>query len=371
MFVDPSGRVKPCCRFDENSENFKFQLNSEKLSSIFKSDAMEKIRQKMQQGERVAGCVRCYEEEFAGKKSLRQRYNFRRQFTKNIDVQNPKIEWIEISTSNLCNLACRMCDSRYSSLWYDQELKVFNKAKSNYKIETLNLEKIDLDFSGITHLKFTGGEPLFDPLHLTFLEGISNLQNASKITLNYSTNCTISPSKKLIQLWKMFESVEVSLSVDSIVPEEIEYIRWPSTHKKIVSVAEDFFILKESINLKLGLRPTMSYLNIMNFDLLFQWWLSSKAQDWFNPTHITHPSWLSLTILKLDQKNRIENHLRLKEVEMKSDLFTSLCNQLISYMRSASNDHLIQEARKQLNMIDEHRNQKYSRIYKNFLYDQP
>jgi radical SAM protein with 4Fe4S-binding SPASM domain len=167
MFIDPSGRVKPCCRFDDKIRPNEFNLNSQTLKQSFDSEFMNSLRMGMIKGERNKGCARCYEEEDSGKKSLRQRYNNRKQYTENIiDLNVSKIEWLELSTSNRCNLACRMCDSRYSSLWFDQENEIYGKTKSPTKVVFSNLENMDIDFKNIKHFKFTGGEPLLDILKL-------------------------------------------------------------------------------------------------------------------------------------------------------------------------------------------------------------
>ena len=56
------------------------------------------------------GCLECKQEEtILNRSSMRQ--NMNRSFT------SDKIEFVELSVSNQCNITCRMCNSTYSSKW--------------------------------------------------------------------------------------------------------------------------------------------------------------------------------------------------------------------------------------------------------------
>jgi hypothetical protein len=113
----------------------------------------------------------------------------------------------------------------------------------------------------------------------------------------------------------------------------------------------------------------VSYLNIVNLDKLFSWWLSHGGGDWFNPTHVTYPDWLSLTVLKSEVKKQIADHLRQKIVEFDSEVFTTAVVHLINYMLSADNQKLIPTALDHLDKVDKHRNQAFIQIYKGILCD--
>jgi MoaA/NifB/PqqE/SkfB family radical SAM enzyme len=41
------------------------------------------------------------------------------------DLNDPTIRWMELAISNDCNLACRMCDSRYAWKWFDDEKELY------------------------------------------------------------------------------------------------------------------------------------------------------------------------------------------------------------------------------------------------------
>jgi MoaA/NifB/PqqE/SkfB family radical SAM enzyme len=213
QFIDGSGRIKPCCRFKETENN---NINSTTIEDVFYSDTMKQRRGHSLRGDPIEGCRRCYEEELNGKKSLRQRYNDN-EYLKPKDLNNPKVEWLELAISNECNLACRMCDSRYSTKWFDEEFEFVGKATPLTKI---NIAQVYPFVPTLKHLKITGGEPFVTPDHWRLLDYIIEHDYAKNIYLNYSTNCTVYPKESIVERLRQFKWVEVALSLDSIVAEE-------------------------------------------------------------------------------------------------------------------------------------------------------
>ena len=74
------------------------------------------------------GCKKCMKEEQRGHNSLREQMN--KNFSGTTDL-----EYIEISLSNKCNLACKMCAPTYSTLWN----KLVEQKFSTEKISSLLL----------------------------------------------------------------------------------------------------------------------------------------------------------------------------------------------------------------------------------------
>lgn len=317
QFISPGGQVKPCCRYKLNDKHS--HLHNATLGDIFWGQSMDLMRRSLWKGERLEGCQRCYEEEESQKgKSLRQIYNSLEFLPPERNLQDqPSLKWIELALSNECNLKCRMCDSRYSSFWFDEEKRVFGQTWSQEKRLELNLDQILPYLGEVVHIKFTGGEPLMIKNHYKLLEHIVNSGRASDIYLNYSTNCTIFPSTRLKGLWKKFKRIELALSIDAL-GEKVEYIRHPSKWSQIESVAKELLSLHNEVNCKVGLRSTVSLLNIYELPWLFDWWgeIYSKyyqsdfsQKSWFNPTHLTYPRFLDARVLPENFKKKVIEHL--------------------------------------------------------------
>lgn len=356
IFVSPQGEFKPCCRF-QGSQWSKVEGT---IVEAFNGKEWGKLRSQMLKGENVAGCIRCYQEEEANKKSLRQRYNTHQELgLHKVSLNEPELIWLEIPFSNQCNLACRMCDSRYSTKWIFDELKLYDKTyakKQLYKFDVDSLKEIS---DNLVHVKVTGGEPFFDKKHLKFLELIGSSKNSENIFLNYSTNLTIFPNEKVLKYWEKFKKIELALSLDSIHPEETYYMRYPSNGDNVIQNVEKFFKLaKENKNIDLILRSTVGALNIYSMPETLLWWERKKRELNLpenriveNPTHLTFPDYLSATALSKEQKKRVRKKFESAKLYLSSESLRHL-DYLRAYMDSVTNYDLHTKMIEKLNELD-------------------
>jgi radical SAM protein with 4Fe4S-binding SPASM domain len=360
QIIDSTGRVKPCCRFLEDFRPKHHNLNFYTIEEIFNSDFMKNLRERSLNGETIEGCQRCYEEELGGKKSLRQRINDHPSIgLKTLDIDNPRITNIELAISNDCNLMCRMCDSRYSHKLYDEEVEFLGYPISDSKHTRTNIDFTREILSDLKFIKFTGGEPLMIKEQWSLLEDAVKQGVAKNITLNYSTNCTIFPKQQHIDLWKEFKHIELATSIDSIVKEENEYQRYLTNHDTVITNFLKYVDLKSKVNLDLISRPTITILNIFHAPETLEW-LEQYCTK-VNPTHVTFPKHLSLTILPTIDKNKIVE--KFKNYQYKTESSKISCQYLISYMLSVDNQHLLELFKNHTKFLDNKRNQNFKEIY--------
>ena len=370
QFIDPQGRVKPCCRFnmpaDVEQEN---NLNKQSLDSIFNGSFMNDIRDKMINNQQVLGCVRCYQEEESGKKSLRERYNQMPDLhpTDLIkDLSNPDIRWLELAISNDCNLVCRMCDSRYSWKWFDDEKELFGTTISKDKFTKTDISSIDKFLDNIVHIKFTGGEPLIIPDHFKLLDKLSQHDNVGNIYLNYSTNLTINPKQDTIDKWKKFKYIEFACSFDGTLS-TWELIRYPSAWSTAEKITQNFFKMTNDFDCRVGLRSSISVNNILNMPETFDWWISNwneyastkfDENNWINPTHVTFPPYLSTTVLPAKYKDIVAKKLDSRKYDFGPAIRNSIESQ-INYMYSKDDIHLLPNLKKYTLHFDMKRRQDF------------
>lgn len=370
QFMDPTGRVKPCCRFEEMHRPPENHLERQTLKQVFFGNWMNSVRQKMLEGRAVDGCVRCYQEQEAGKKSLRQRYNesLDLPIEELVDLENPSLRWIELAISNDCNLACRMCDSRYSTRWFDEELKYLGQTKSKNKKTSTDVEQIYPFISSLVHLKFTGGEPLMTKQHWNLVQKMVAERDCSSILLNYSTNCTIFPKPEWVELWKKFRSVEFALSFDSSAIEQTEYIRWPAKMERVEAVTKEFLALAHNSQFYVILRSTISILNVWSLVDTIVWWLEHHPHPEraaLNPTHLTHPQILSVTVLPSKYKQMVSQHL-FEQTKGAHPKVKKHVDYIVNYMNSKNDSHLLPQLRKYILDTDEYRGQNFYSYYPYF-----
>lgn len=381
QFLDPTGRVKPCCRFGEKARPKENNLNTNTLENIFFGEWQSEVRRKMLVGERVPGCERCYQEEDAGKRSLRMRYNNHNDkhfpLEKLVNLEKPAIKWLELAISNDCNLACRMCDSRYAWKWFKEEQAMFGRTQNKIEHSKSDIANVFPFIKDIMHIKFTGGEPLMTKDMWRLVDRIIDERGndcKTDIFLNYSTNCTIMPKDEWIEKWNKFRLVEFAISLDSVDPKESEYIRWPAKFETTEAVARRFIKLKRDYNdnYAILLRSTISILNIWNTPETILWWYDNGnvGSTFMNPTHLTEPKILCLTVLPKNIKDRVNKKftefLEAHASHPKFDKIKTTLEYLIKFMYSSDDTHLLKELKQYIIKTDEYRNQDFFDSYPQF-----
>jgi len=283
---------KPCCRYSD-SENF-FPISQYSFQDYKNTEFFVNLKQELSQAW-PAGCVRCQDEERHGLVSLRQRYNDR------MSGELDKLEFLELSISNHCNLTCKMCDNFSSSKWqhvldsnnellkYDfgKEVKPSSKFWIEHVFQNLNLDHLHT-------VKYLGGEPFITPELDKLIDFFIEKGIIEKINFRCNTNCTFYP-KKLIDKLLKFKSVRIDLSIDGI-NELCNFIRtgeqW-STVSKVVGQWVDLRSKNQKVTLIL--HHTSQALNIHQFDLIKKFAKDKDIQ--FSYSILNHPNYLNFTVL--------------------------------------------------------------------------
>lgn len=357
--IDGTGRVKPCCRFSEGDRPKKHTLDNDSIQNIFDSDFQNDLRERVLKGERLEGCRRCYEEEDNNKKSLRMRLNEHPKVgEKHVDTNDYKLEYLELSLSNDCNLMCRMCDSRYSHKLFEEELEYHGKTFSKTKRTKANLDSIYPHLKDMKYIKFTGGEPLIIPDHWTLLEHAVEKGYAKNIRLNYSTNCTVFPKQKIVDIWKQFDHIELAVSLDSIIGKENEYQRHLTKHKEALKNIEKYVEVSEEAGITVIARPTITIYNAYHLPETLEW--LDKRGIIINPTHLTYPEYLSLTVLPEKQKQIIRE--KYVNYNYTNDKIKNLCSYITTYMDSEDKTHLLDKFWSHTDFWDKSRNQNFKEV---------
>ena len=222
----PLGNIFPCC-----SNDYTAPMGNTKdmtLNEAFNSDYMKGLRLDMLNERKHEICNFCYAHEDAGPHSFR-RYSIE-HFGKYFDesmamthedgaVDEMRMRYFDIRFSNICNFKCRSCGSEFSSQWALEDKKTWNpdgpiimhvdNEEGGILQEILEqVEYIDIAY-------FAGGEPSITPEHYVILEELIRLGKTDTV-LRYNTNAsTVSyKDKDIFDLWKHFDKVELSCSID-------------------------------------------------------------------------------------------------------------------------------------------------------------
>ena len=234
LYIDPKGLVRPCC----TSDIIYGDSNITSIKDTWKSPATIEFRKNLLEGKKQEGCKFCYNQEKYSGGSLRTMLNQRYgDLISENTTPEMIIKYLDIRSSNLCNMACIMCGSEYSSNWHADEQKLYGykgpkfinitKETENEIIDNIISDDIDLVY-------FAGGEPLITPYHYKLVNQMISMNIANDINLRYNTNLSTLKYKSidLAERWSHFKSVEIAASID-MIGEHAEYHRYGTDWKKI------------------------------------------------------------------------------------------------------------------------------------------
>jgi MoaA/NifB/PqqE/SkfB family radical SAM enzyme len=224
------------------------------IKHIWNSSEFEGLRDSFKANEKNPICNRCWREEDSGKQSSRKMLliGSRGKLKENlVDVVNGGYRGgprqINLRVSNLCNLRCRTCDSKSSTLFaiegrhYEIKNNLPPTRYSEYPDTiTFNDAQIDSIFEISGHLQrieFYGGEPLLDKPTLKLLRKLIESGRSRYITLYYNTNGTNMPTGEHLELWRHFAGLEFNISIDGI-GEHFTYIRHPGQWSEVLATVE-------------------------------------------------------------------------------------------------------------------------------------
>jgi MoaA/NifB/PqqE/SkfB family radical SAM enzyme len=258
----------PCCLYTHQKEE------KHSFEEYWHSAELSKIRKEMRNGIRPKGCWKCWTDEDAQKKSMRQSVNESRLLPhqdlilKEDNELNP-IQ-VKLLSGASCNLSCRMCQSHVSSKVYKVWESIGMPTKEPYQYDHLSEEIIRKYASSIRYIDLMGGEPFYHKKIQSLIDWLVVENHSSHITIYVTTNGMLL-NDSLISNLKKFEDVIIIVSLDA-VGKKHEYIR-PGANWDIISSNIDK-LRKNKLNVIV--QPTISAINILCLPELFEWCAEKK-----------------------------------------------------------------------------------------------
>jgi len=297
MCATVSGNWRPCCKFDETLLPWdkKFRIEKFTFQEWRNSDFYQDIIQQQKNGWHK-GCEGCRVAEETNNPSMRE------TFGQYLSGEGTDIEFIELSLSRECNLACRMCGPYASSTWQNivvdnQELiKPFFRPQLDQTPVDIERFFQGLNLSKINRIKLLGGEPFITPQTKDFFEFLDKQNLLENITFMTNTNATFFP-KKLEKYLERLEYLHISISIDGFGKNN-DYVRHKSKWENVLEVIEQWGEFTARNNKKRGervfkLSPAVcvNAYNVHQIDEIFEWSIREEfySQNYniiFNPSHL-------------------------------------------------------------------------------------
>ena len=226
-------------------------------------------------------CQRCWDKELIGLPSKRKSDIKLDKIYSKLDTNYLKID---AAIGDICNAACRICDSTSSTTWQQLDKKFFGiEATKPNQSELWPYIKNNLD--KILQLDFGGGEPWLNNVddQINVFEKLIKSGRSKLIKLRYNTNGSIQP-RTLLEKFQYFREVEVTLSLDDLGG-RFEYNRYPLKWDKVLLTIQD---LKQLDNVHLTVNYSVSVFTWLYVEE-FKSWAVNNGLDRINWNIVTTP----------------------------------------------------------------------------------
>lgn len=247
----------PCCKYEENLGS----LEENELPVVWFGEKFKNFRQRIAEGNPLEGCKTCYISDSVFSYKDKKNKDFY-PFLNKIDVDNPTLpKVVHIGLTNICNLACRMCNPNQSSKLH-QFISKSPELNSYYPTffadNKVDPKKLKGSFAETSIVTFMGGEPMIDESCLEILKMIK--EESTKLrSITFITNFT-KLNKEILDIVNSLNiKVTLSISIDG-PPKLQEYIRHFAKWDDIYNNME--YVRKHYPRFKFGSNSTISLLNV-------------------------------------------------------------------------------------------------------------
>ena len=322
MHAFPDGRAYPCCLADYWHPVGDLRKNT--MAEVWNQDAYKTMRKNMLEEKSCKECTKCYEQERHGAFSMRNDSNrnyghlIKETNDTHADGKHPdfRIRYWDVRFSNLCNFSCRSCGPIFSSNWYNDHVKLYNRKPDVLGREMLRVEyttgneddMIAQMMPHVPHLEqvyFAGGEPLIMKEHYFLLEKLIEA-GKTDIRLQYNTNFSELrfKDKHVFDYWRHFKNVSVGASLDGMGA-QAELVRRGTDWKQTVENRER--MIQEVPHVDFYVSSTVSAMNVLHvLDFHKEWTRLGlvESKDW-NINICQSPEWYRIDVFPEEFKQRV------------------------------------------------------------------
>ena len=328
LATHPHGGVTLCCVSDftnsmnsarEHTEGRTLNLNNNSIYDIVNCDYFKEVRLQMLAGKKPAACLRCYKEEEAGVRSKRieenERFEFDMELARAITSDTGEIpvnfKFVELRLGNLCNIKCRTCNpasstslsTEYSKL--QQELTFVTRYGQSINSSWTESDEFWDDLlshcDDLQLLYINGGEPTLVEKHWKFLQRLIQRGLHKQVTLWYNINMTNLP-QKLVDLWSMFKTVQVSCSIDDLGPRN-SYLRSGTKWNEVVNNLNK---LQSMPWIHTSICQTVSWMNAMYLNEFHEF--MEKRNLHVHMNFVTDPPFLAVDAIPAEYTDLVMKH---------------------------------------------------------------
>lgn len=356
-------------------------INEAGFKGAWNSEKMRDLRMRMLNNEPSEGCKKCINYDDQGIISYRHKFNTEYDHHYNLvettsddgSVEQMNLAYFDVRFSNLCNMKCRSCGPHFSSKWAEDISGKPEVVEINHPEMWTEIEEM---LPTIEEVYFTGGESLFMEQHYRLLDMLIERGLKPRLTYNSNASRLSLKGKHIKDYWQHFDKIFFCVSCDQIGI-KAEYTRagqkWSTVFDNLCWIRDNFEHSYDK-GVVIQPNPTISVLNILDLRKIINFLFEHNIPTDYDinlSNLLVGPDWLSITILPEHIKQLAkENILLLKEdiskLEMypqrKEFLHTGLDN-IINFMYSKDDSHLIPAFRMEMQKIDLKRKENFLSVF--------
>lgn len=287
-----------CCQIQRNQSD----------TDVPGEEYREYVKDKLRRGVRLNECRRCWVKEEAGLKSYRKQNNsiLVSKAEKELLINDHNavlgVRHLEIILSNVCNLACQMCEPILSTKWMSTVKtkdaftdEIFGR-KYEYSKVYHNTYAED-DIKNLKVIKLMGGEPFYMKESFELLKRLDELDRCKEMEFHTPTNCMVFPDADIIDIILSFKRVFINASFDS-VGELNDYIRMHSNWDQVMGNFKKWHELAvKHKHVDLIMSNTVTILNVNRIHEFMKYFLDYVPLNSLHPTPTEYPNHLSISLL--------------------------------------------------------------------------
>jgi radical SAM protein with 4Fe4S-binding SPASM domain len=385
MHAFPDGRAYPCCLADYWHPVGDLRQNT--MKEIWNQQPYRNLRVNMLNDRPSKECSKCYEQEKNGAFSMRNDSNRNYghlinelQLTQD-DGHHPefKIRYWDVRFSNLCNFSCRSCGPIFSSNWYNDHVKLYDRkpdvlGREMARVEYTAGDEDTMQKQMLPHIPyleqvyFAGGEPLIMKEHYFMLEKLIE-HGRTDVRIQYNTNFSELryKDKHVFDYWKNFKNVSVGASLDAS-GHRAELMRkgtnWSQTLKNRQQMIEqvphvDFYV-----------SATVSAMNVLHVLDFHREWAEQgliNASD-FNINILQSSEWYRVDIFPKEFKNKVlipayEKHIEWLEPQDKLKRATTGFYSIMNFIKATDNFPLYTKFIAETNKLNKIRQENFWEVF--------
>jgi MoaA/NifB/PqqE/SkfB family radical SAM enzyme len=279
IFFNTAGQAIVCCR---NTKMVLGTYPENTIHDIWFGNKIKELRDYIKHDDLTSGCFYCLDSVKKG--------NFNSMTSTAFDKYGilPRSKYprvLEFELSNKCNLECVMCSGRVSSTIRN---KRENLSPLQMPYDCGFVDQLNEFIPHLKEAKFYGGEPFLIDIYYEIWERILHIKPSLKIFIQ--TNGTVLNEKTKYILEK--GNFNISISIDSVIKENYEYIRKNASFEQVIENLEWFIENARKKSTYLGLIATPSKFNCFEIPQIVNF--CNKRNLWFNISPLVSPPEMAL-----------------------------------------------------------------------------